>query len=57
MKELLTRFITCDFIVCKDIFVSLSFDVLDKLWVFIRPVPEVSLLIKFTLSFVLDHKW
>ena len=51
-KELLTRLVSCNFIVvgmCLSIF---PFDVWDKLWVLIRSVPEVSLLILLALPMV-----
>ena len=44
-RELLTRFVTCNFIVCGDVFVDLSLSLWDKLWSLIRSVHEVSLLI------------
>ena len=40
VKELLTRLVTCNFIVCGHVFVHLSLDVWDKLWVLIWLVPE-----------------
>ena len=48
-KEL-TRLIICNSVVCQDITIIFPSNVLDWLWVLIRPVPEVSLLLLHTIG-------